>query len=352
MIHNLEISANSNATLYSRYSISNRSTQSNMCIARSANNVVNTFGSQLPITVNEALMFTDSKTDVSINCSDNGWSWAISGRKLFVWQYKDIKEQKLDNFRTPQRRTAISQCRELTLPHCDIGHKASLITVFTTDEQQMASCLSISPTGDVRFWSSIAQDALSVDEMGILDGQEFDQLIKISAEGYVLATTTCNLVLLQLQMHNGRHTIVHRDVRPPTGFLGGIGKRFASILIGNHANDRENVSTTFNLCGYCFYLPLDGTGYIKLLLHFFFDSVSLKYVLIECVRPIGLYRYCPIASFSAGQSTQTSANRSSLRITILSRKSDKRFTIKFGQRMTSRELQRSCWTCKRITPPT
>lgn len=185
-------------------------------------------------------MFTDSKTDVSINCSDNGWGWAISGRKLFVWQYKDAKEPKVDNFRTPQRRTVISQCRELTLPHCDIGHKASLITVLTTDGQQMASCLAVSPTGDVRFWPSIAHDALSVDEMGLLEGQEFDQLIKISGDGYVLATTTCNLVLLQLQMTNGRHAIVHRVVRPPTGFLGGIGKRFASILTGSNANDREN----------------------------------------------------------------------------------------------------------------
>lgn len=93
-------------------------------------------------------MFTDAKTNVSINCSDNGWSWAISGRKLFAWQYKDTKDPKSDNFRTSQRRAVISQCRELTLPHCDIGHKASLVTVFTTDGQQMASCLSISPTGN------------------------------------------------------------------------------------------------------------------------------------------------------------------------------------------------------------
>lgn len=94
-------------------------------------------------------MFSDGKTNVSINCSENGWSWAICGRKLFVWQYKDIKttSPRLENLRTPQRRPIISQCRELTLPHCDIGHKASLITVFTTDGQQMASCLSISPTG-------------------------------------------------------------------------------------------------------------------------------------------------------------------------------------------------------------
>lgn len=229
---------------FSRYNVSGRSVQSNQVIARSTNNVAQSFGLQLPITVNEALMFSERNANVTINCSHNGWAWAICGRKLLVWQYKDANptSPKFElQMRTPQRRPVISQCRELTLPHCDIGHKASLITVFTTEGQQMASCLSISPTGDVRYWPSIAHDAISIDETGILEGQEFDELVTIPSVGYVLATTTCNLVLLELQQNNGRYSITHRAVRPPTGFLGGIGKRFASILIGSNSQDRENV---------------------------------------------------------------------------------------------------------------
>lgn len=133
--------------LVSRYSVSGRSIQSNQVIARSTNNVAQSFGLQLPISVNEALMFADRSTNVSLNCSNNGWAWAICGRKLLIWQYKDTTSKFENSLRTPQRKLAISQCRELTLPHCDIGHKASLITVFTTEGQQMASCLSISPTG-------------------------------------------------------------------------------------------------------------------------------------------------------------------------------------------------------------
>lgn len=189
-------------------------------------------------------MFSERNVNVTINCSENGWAWAICGRKLLVWQYKDgsATSPKSDmQLRTPQRRPTVSQCRELTLPHCDIGHKATLITVFTTEGQQMASCLSISPTGDVRYWPSIAHDAISIDETGILEGQEFDELVTIPSVGYVLVTTTCNLVLLQLQLNNGRYTITHKDVRTPTGFLGGIGKKFASILIGSSSSDRENV---------------------------------------------------------------------------------------------------------------
>lgn len=151
--------------------------------------------------------------------------------------------------RTPQRHRggAMAQCRELTLPHCDIGHKASLVCVFLSEGQQMASCIAVSPTGDVRYWPSIAHDGSSIDVTGILEGQEFDYLLEVpQQQGYLLVTTTCSLVLLQQQLVNGRHVIQHRTIRQPSGFLGGIGKKFASIIIGmNSGGDKENVSLIF-----------------------------------------------------------------------------------------------------------
>lgn len=136
--------------LHSRYSVSGRSVTSNQIITRSENNVVQPFGLPLPIIVNEALTFSERNASVSISCSNSGWVWAVSGRKLLVWQYKESKigSPKFDAQRTPQRRNTTGQCRELTLPHSDIGHKASLISVFSTDGQQMASCLAVSPTGN------------------------------------------------------------------------------------------------------------------------------------------------------------------------------------------------------------
>lgn len=228
--------------LIRRYSISGRSTQSLQVIAKSEYNVVEPFGLPLPVLVNEALTFSERNIIVSINCSGNGWAWAVCGRRLLIWQYKEtrIDLSKADISRTPQRRPTSAQCRELTLPNSDIGHKASLVEVFVSDGQQMPSCLAVSPTGDVRYWPSIAHDGSSVDENGILEGQEFDKIISISPQGYVLATTTCNLVWLQLQLQNGRHAIVHRTIKAPSGFLGGIGKKFASILIGMNSNqDKE-----------------------------------------------------------------------------------------------------------------
>lgn len=166
----------------------------------------------------------------------------VSGRKLLVWQYKDSKPSSTgsDPSKSTKPRNTTSQCRILTLPHCDIGHKARLITVFENNPMAVA-CLAISTTGDVRYWPSIAHDGSSIDENGILEGQEFDQLLCINHLGYLLCTTTCNLVLLQLQVQNGRQKIVHRTIKPPSGFFGGFGKKFASIIIGLHSNqETEN----------------------------------------------------------------------------------------------------------------
>ena len=209
-------------------------------IARSEFNLLEAYGNSLPVKVTELLTFSDRNAAVSVNYSKNGWAWAVSGRKLLIWQYKNpsktIEHGKLS--KTPSGRSVASQCRELTLPHCDIGHKARLITVFIPEGSQTAACLAVSTTGDVRYWPSITNT--SIDENGILEGQEFDHLVSIN-QGYLLVTTTCNLVLLQLQVQSGRQRITHRTIKPPSGFFGGLGKRVASIIIGMNSNqDSDN----------------------------------------------------------------------------------------------------------------
>ncbi|XP_055603804.1 nuclear pore complex protein Nup133 [Uranotaenia lowii] len=169
----------------------------------------------------------------------------VHGRRLLIWQYRESLSKAAvlsngDGFPTPRRAMA-SQCRQLTLPHCDIGHKATLISVFITEGHQMASCLAVSPAGDVRYWPSIAHDGSSIDECNILEGQEFEELVSLNSGNYLLVTTTCSLVQLQIQLHSGRQVIVSRHIKPPSGFFGGIGKKFASIIIGMHSSqEREN----------------------------------------------------------------------------------------------------------------
>jgi nuclear pore complex protein Nup133 len=215
-------------------------------IARSEFNLLEAFGNSVPVKVTELLTFSDRNAAVSVNYSKNGWAWAVSGRKLLIWQYKNPSKLQSTGSemgkltKNAAGRNVASQCRELTLPHCDIGHKARLITVFVPEGSQTAACLAVSTTGDVRYWPSIT-NSTSIDENGILEGQEFDQLTSINPQGYLLVTTTCNLVLLQLQVVNGRQRIVHRTIKLPSGFFGGFGKKFASIIIGMNSNqDSEN----------------------------------------------------------------------------------------------------------------
>lgn len=215
----------------------------------SQDNSVNTYGLPYPIQINEVLTF-GKNSSVSINCSKNGFAWAVCGRKLFIWQYKEPR-----NITTPQRRTVASQCRVLTLPHCDIGNKADLVTVFISEGHQSPSCLASSPTGDIRFWQSINHDNASINQNGILDGQEFDQLVTLTPFTYLLSTTTCQLVVLQI---DGRQTIKYRLIKSPQGFLGGIGKKFASIVGINSGHDKENVCHTnfYSFCTYSLHIQL------------------------------------------------------------------------------------------------
>lgn len=233
-----------------RYSLSTRSNISTLqVVAKSEYNILECYGLPLPVQVSEILTFAERNAPVSINYSQNGWAWLVHGRRLLIWQYRESHSKAMaasagiaggDNFPTPRRALA-SQCRQLTLPHCDIGHKAALITVFIAEGHQMASCLAVSPAGDVRYWPSIAHDGSSIDECNILEGQEFEELVGLSSGNYLLVTTTCSLVQLQIQLQGGRQTIAARQIKPPSGFFGGIGKKFASIIIGMHSiPEREN----------------------------------------------------------------------------------------------------------------
>ncbi|XP_049535624.1 nuclear pore complex protein Nup133 [Anopheles darlingi] len=234
-----------------RYSLSSRSNVSTLrVVAKSEYNILEPYGLSLPVQVTEVLTFNEKSVQVSVNYNANGWAWLVHGRRLFVWQYRDpnLGQPKAagasfvanDLFPTPRRQFA-GQCRQLTLPHCDIGHKATLVTVFVNEGHQMASCLAVSPAGDVRYWQSIAHDGSSIDECNILEGQEFEQLIGLGGQEFVLATTTCSLVRLNVHLQNGRYSIVPRVVKPPSGFFGGIRNRFASIIIGMHSSqERES----------------------------------------------------------------------------------------------------------------
>ncbi|XP_059094944.1 nuclear pore complex protein Nup133-like [Tigriopus californicus] len=175
-----------------------------------------------PVLVTEILTLAEKPTDVSVSLSAEGWAWLVHGRRLVVWRYKVASGQRSLN----------AACRELTLPASDVAHHARLINVFAWHENQTPSCLAVSPEGLVRFWPNIAHPSSSTEVSADLQGQECHSLTDLQPLGSVLATTTSTIVLVHVLNVGGQHKIVCRQLKPPHGLLGGIGRRVSSLFWG------------------------------------------------------------------------------------------------------------------------
>ncbi|XP_063387643.1 nuclear pore complex protein Nup133 [Cydia fagiglandana] len=180
-------------------------------IYKTALTTVETYGHPLPVLVTEALTFASG--EVTVGLSANGYCWLVFGRRLLVWARDG------------------GAARELTLPQTDLQHKAELVEVFYEDGAQMPSCIGVSPEGVVRYWPSVGQE-LYVDTSCELAGQECSRLVASgSASGLLLATTSCSL--LQLRPEPERPGVTCRQLRPPSGWLGGIGRRVSLLFFGS-----------------------------------------------------------------------------------------------------------------------
>ncbi|XP_013170509.1 PREDICTED: nuclear pore complex protein Nup133 [Papilio xuthus] len=175
-----------------------------------------TYGLPLPVMVTEALTFASG--EVSARMSTCGWCWVVAGRRVLAW---------------PNRPELVAAARELTLPQTDLAHKADLVVLFYEDDAQLPSCIGVSPEGVIRYWPSVGQEGVYVDVSAELAGQECEQLGEPTKSGLVLATTTCTVVLLTPTMLEGRPTVTCRTLRPPSGWLGGIGRRVSLLFFGS-----------------------------------------------------------------------------------------------------------------------
>ncbi|XP_059050828.1 uncharacterized protein LOC131845754 [Achroia grisella] len=184
---------------------------------------VETYGTPLPVIVTETLTFASG--EVSARVSACGWCWVVSGRRVVAWP------------REPEPGAGAGAAREFTLPQTDLAHKADLFALFYRHEDepgpQMPSCIGVSPEGIVRYWPSIGQEGVYTDVSAELAGQECEQLGEYSRSGLVLATTTCTVVLLNPAVIDGRATVTCRTLRPPSGWLGGIGRRVSLLFFGS-----------------------------------------------------------------------------------------------------------------------
>lgn len=83
---------------------------------------------------------------VSAKISACGYAWAVCGRRLLIWQYRQAPpaQQVAGGMR---RQAASSHCYELQLPQSDLAHRAELVSVFVGEGGSTPSCIAVSPEG-------------------------------------------------------------------------------------------------------------------------------------------------------------------------------------------------------------
>lgn len=162
---------------------------------------------------------------LSIRLSESGWAWLVSGRRLFVWQFKSGDKKKT------------TDCYELELPPSDLSHKSDLITLLASPDQrpghtdnQSLAVVAVSPEGILRFWPNVAYESHS-NETALsehLQGQECCSLVPLHSSSCLLATTSGSLVYISI----ARNTPIFRTLKTPQGVLTGFSRKFSSFIFG------------------------------------------------------------------------------------------------------------------------
>ncbi|GJQ78399.1 putative nuclear pore complex protein [Trypoxylus dichotomus] len=219
-----------------RINATNKSIQSiNQTILKSHSNYIQRFGQPLPVLITEGLTFSERNTVVSAKISNCGYAWLVCGRRLLIWQYRQNMGQSI----LQKKHVVTGQCFELQLPHSDLAHRAELVSVFMNPGTHFPSCIAVSPEGIVRYWPAVNYEGVSIEQVVDLQGQECDSLTNVDGFGYILATTTCTVVLIQPQNLNGRHVLNCRPLKTPSGWLGGLSKRMSSLIFGSITSEQS-----------------------------------------------------------------------------------------------------------------
>lgn len=88
------------------------------------------------------------------------------------------------------------------MPPSGLTQKAQLVSVTPSKSNggvMPPSCLAVTPEGVVRYWANVAHQNSYVESSVELQGQECCSLDYVPNIGFVLATTTCSLVLISVK---------------------------------------------------------------------------------------------------------------------------------------------------------
>ncbi|XP_077996932.1 nuclear pore complex protein Nup133-like isoform X2 [Glandiceps talaboti] len=211
--------------------------QTSLIVEESAQHVVESFGTSLPVLITEALMLADRTTETSVKIDPSGWAWLVCGRRLFVWKYKQSQIVRA------------TVCKELPLPPSDLSHKADLVSVVAaSDGGPTVSVMAVTPDGIIRYWPSLTNEGAFVETSADLNGEECFSLTAVQLQHpceYVLATTTNQLLLLSPSSSGMQNTVSWHQLSPNKGMF----SRMSSFIFGSQRTQSSQLAAHCVLAG-------------------------------------------------------------------------------------------------------
>lgn len=152
------------------------------------------------------------------NLDANGWVWIVCGLKAFIWNYQN---------------TPVGNSFQLSLSDSDCGQCAGLVAVYQNNAaKELASCLSVTPNGIVRFWNIINL------------GNSFKEFfIKLYGDETITPLTTLHTPKLNCFAATSSGSLVHIcfetldkmnywTMNPTPGVFSGISRVMSSLVFG------------------------------------------------------------------------------------------------------------------------
>ncbi|XP_046848153.1 LOW QUALITY PROTEIN: nuclear pore complex protein Nup133-like [Xenia sp. Carnegie-2017] len=180
---------------------------------------VETYGLALPVQVNEIIgSSSGSQSPITVYIDPAGWAWLVHERRLLVWRYLSTERSK------------VTFCKEFLLPPTELYHNAKLVCLVRASgmDSQQCGVLVVSPEGTVCYWPNMIHESSPIETCTGLVGQECHSLLEFQPHGYLMTTTTNEILLLYIQ----KKSILYQHFRQPGGVFSGFGRRMSSFIFG------------------------------------------------------------------------------------------------------------------------
>ena len=164
-------------------------------LGETPNHILEPSPTALPVRIVESLLSIANPQLTSVILS-NSWAWLVVRSRLLIFQHG--------------KQVSSKTCFSLELPNSILLHQANLCYISETGPSP--SCMVVSPTGVIRYWSNISHESVFTESTVDMAGEECFQLCYLGENLFVVATTTGSLIKVVVLGVQGNVTLDTRKV--------------------------------------------------------------------------------------------------------------------------------------------